>query len=138
MNKTKSIVVASLMLGMGLTACNSGGKHRDPGKTYAPDMVYSRAYDAYTVNPNFADGQTSREPVAGAVARGMELPDHLTEGDTMAYKAFDTDLRFNEMEMQEGQRLNCFTKTHVISKYTAPTNLTEIIKPVIPMFLVRT
>lgn len=106
MNKTKSIVVASLILGLGTAACNQNGdKHRNPGRTYAPDMVYSRAYDAYTYNPNFADSQTSRLPVPGTVARGHELPDHLREGDTNAYKAFTTNLRFNEVEMAEAKRL---------------------------------
>lgn len=105
MNKTKSIVVASLMIGLGLAACNSGDMRRNPGKTYAPDMTYSRAYDAYTSNPNFADSQSSRLPVAGTVARGHELPDHLTEGDTNAYKAFNTTMRFTEAEITEGGRL---------------------------------
>jgi len=106
MNKTKSIVVASLMVGLGMAACNQNGdKHRNPGRTYAPDMVYSRAYDAYTSNPNFADGQTSRLPVAGTVAMGHDLPDHLAEGDTNAYKAFTTHYRFSEAEVTEGGRL---------------------------------
>jgi mono/diheme cytochrome c family protein len=105
MNRTKSIVVASLMVGLGLVSCNGDGLRRNPGKTYAPDMTYSRAYDAYTANPNFADGQTSRLPVAGTVARGHELPDHLAEGDTNAYKAFTTNMRFTEAEVTEGGRL---------------------------------
>jgi cytochrome c len=68
-------------------------------------MVYSRAYDAYTYNPNFADSQTSRLPVPGTVARGHELPDHLVEGDTNAYKTYTTNLRFTEDELKEGKRL---------------------------------
>lgn len=105
MNKTKSIVVASLMIGLGLASCNSGSMRRNPGKIYAPDMTYSRAYDAYTANPNFADGQTSRKPISGTVAVGHELPDHMVEGDTNAYKSFTTDMRFNEAELAEGKRL---------------------------------
>jgi len=105
MNKTKSIVAASLMLGFGVAACNSGDIRRNPGKIYAPDMTYSRAYDAYTSNPNFADSQSSRQPVMGTVARGHQLPDHLTEGDTVAYKSFTTDMRFNADELKEGNRL---------------------------------
>ncbi len=104
MNKTKSIVAASLMIGS-LAACNSGNMRRNPGKIYAPDMTYSRAYDAYTSNPNFADSQTSRPPVAGTVAMGHQLPDHLAEGDTNAYKAFTTSLRFSDDELAEGGRL---------------------------------
>ena len=105
MSKTKSIVVASLMIGVGLAACNSGNMRRNPGRTYAPDMTYSRAYDAYTSNPNFADSQTSRLPVPGTIARGHELPDHLQEGDTNAYKTFTTSMRFNDDELAEGNRL---------------------------------
>lgn len=105
MNNTKSIVVASLMIGLGLASCNSGSMRRNPGKIYAPDMTYSRAYDAYTANPNFADGQTSRKPISGTVAVGHELPDHMVEGDTNAYKSFTTDMRFNEAELAEGKRL---------------------------------
>lgn len=105
MNKTKSIVVASLMAGLCLAACNSGDMRRNPGKTYAPDMTYSRAYDAYTANPNFADGQTSRQPVMGTVARGHELPDHLREGDTTSYRSFSTTAHFSAAEIAEGGRL---------------------------------
>lgn len=105
MNKTKSIIVATLMIGLGMTACNSGSMRRNPGRIYAPDMTYSRAYDAYTENPVFADSQSSRLPVKGTIARGHELPDHLTEGDTTAYKTFTTKLRFSEAELQEGERL---------------------------------
>lgn len=105
MNKTKSIVVAAVAIALGVSACNTGATRRNPGKTYAPDMTYSRAYDAYTHNPNFADGETSRLPVDGTVARGHQLPDHLVEGDTNAYKSFTTDLRFTEAEVAEGGRL---------------------------------
>ncbi len=105
MNKTKGIVIAILAIGLGLTACNTDGIRRNPGKTYAPDMTYSRAYDAYTHNPNFADGETSRLPVEGTVAQGHELPDHLVEGDTNAYKTLTTDLRFTEAQVAEGGRL---------------------------------
>lgn len=106
MNKTRSIVLASLLASVGLmSSCNSGNMRRNPGKIYAPDMTYSRAYDAYTSNPNFADGQTSRVPIKGAIAVGHDLPDHLVEGDTNAYKALTTSYRFNEAEIKEGGRL---------------------------------
>lgn len=93
------------MLVSGLVACNSGNMRRDPGVTYAPDMTYSRAYDAYTENPNFLDSQSSRLPVMGTVARGHELPDHLVEGDTNAYNTFTTSVKFTEDELKEGGRL---------------------------------
>lgn len=105
MNKTRSILLAGLLAGVGLISCNSGNMRRNPGKIYAPDMTYSRAYDAYTKNPNFADGQTSRVPTAGTIAVGHDLPDHLIEGDTNAYKTMTTSYRFNEAELKEGGRL---------------------------------
>jgi mono/diheme cytochrome c family protein len=105
MNKIKSIVVASLAITVGLMSCDSGNMRRTPGHIYAPDMTYSRAYDAYTTNPNFKDSMTSRLPVEGAIARGHQLPDHLAEGDTTAYKTFNTTMRFTADEVKEGGRL---------------------------------
>lgn len=88
-----------------LAACNSGGIRRNPGKTYAPDMTYSRAYDAYTPNPVTSNGLTSQLPVNGTIARGQALPDHLTEADSVAYNAMKSPYKFTEAELEEGQRL---------------------------------
>jgi mono/diheme cytochrome c family protein len=104
-SKSKSLIILSVVLVMSMEACNSGNIRRNPGRIYAPDMTYSRAYDAYTLNPNFKDSQTSRPPVPGTIAIGHMLPDHLKEGDTLAYKTFTTSLRFNEDELAEGRRL---------------------------------
>ena len=63
---------------------------RTPGKVYMPDMAYSRAYETYSPNPLFADGQTNREPVAGTVKRGEDYPVHMEMdkvGDTANYYA---------------------------------------------------
>src|SRR5271165_3197888 len=100
MNTIKSIAVASLVVALVLVSCDSGDIRRTPGHIYAPDMTYSRAYDAYTSNPNFSDSLTSRPPVPGTIARGHQLPDHLVQGDTMAYKTFTTALHFNAAEMK--------------------------------------
>jgi len=105
MNKIKSILVGSLTITIGLVSCDSGDMRRTPGHIYAPDMTYSRAYDAYSSNPNFSDSLTSRPPVAGTVARGHDLPDHLKMDDTVAYKTMTTNLRFSAEELKEGGRL---------------------------------
>ncbi len=98
--------ILALAAGLMVASCtNNGEKHRDPGRIYAPDMTYSRAYDYYNENPNFADGHTARRPVTGTVARDQELPDHLVENDTNAYKTFTTSLRFNEGELAQAKRL---------------------------------
>lgn len=88
-----------------LAACNSGDIRRNPGKTYAPDMVYSQAYDAYTTNPVTANGLTSQQPVKGTVARGHALPNHLTESDTNAYYAMQSPYSFTEKDLDEAKRL---------------------------------
>lgn len=41
------------------------------GYDFIPDMVYSRAYDTYSKNPNFPDSMTMRAPVTGTVPRGF-------------------------------------------------------------------
>lgn len=107
MKITKSIVAIGLALATtGMVACDSGNDmRRNPGKMYAPDMVHSRAYDAYTTNPNFSDSMTSRLPVDGTIARGHSLPDHLVEGDSNAYKTFTTNVKFTDAELREGGRL---------------------------------
>ena len=69
-------------------------------------MTYSRAYDAYTSNPALGkDSLVSRLPVSGTIARDHQLPDHMVEGDTTAYKSFNTSLRFGAADMKEGKRL---------------------------------
>jgi mono/diheme cytochrome c family protein len=102
----KKYLVTLVVAGAALfAACNSGNTRRNPGKTYVPDMVYSRAYDAYTKNPVTHNGLTSQEPVSGTIARGHALPDHLTEADTSAYSALQSPYTFNEAQLAEGKRL---------------------------------
>ena len=105
MKNFKTFLSVALAASLGLVACNTGGIRHSPGRIYAPDMVYSRAYDAYTSNPNFTDSQTSRLPVPGTIARDHMLPDHLVEGDTNAYKTFNTTLKFTDDQVDEGGRL---------------------------------
>ena len=105
MNKLFSLI-ALVTVVASFTACTSNGeRHRNPGRTYAPDMTYSRAYDYYNGNPNFRDGLTARVPVRGTLARGRELPDHMQEGDTNGYKAYKVGMRFDAAGVDEGRRL---------------------------------
>jgi len=103
----KHLTLAAGLLGSALLfgACNSGATRRNPGKIYAPDMTYSRAYDYYNGNPNFSDGLTARVPVRGTVPRGAELPDNMVEGDTNGYKTYRIPARFDAAGLDEGRRL---------------------------------
>jgi mono/diheme cytochrome c family protein len=90
---------------------------REPGKTYMPDMAYSRAYETYSTSPVFVDGQTNREPVSGTVKRGDAYPFHIAmdkPGDTANYyasRAVKNPLpALNADDLKEAERLyliNC-------------------------------
>ena len=59
-----TVVILSSMM---LLACD---RHRNmPGYDFMPDMVYSRAYDAYSENPVFRDSITNQTPVYGTIPR---------------------------------------------------------------------
>jgi len=56
-----------------LSSCDED--RNSAGYNYYPDMVDSRAYEAQSENPNFADGKTSRLPVKGTIPRGHMVYD---------------------------------------------------------------
>lgn len=65
---------------------------REPGSVYMPDMGYSRAYETFADHSNLAEAGIfyNNQPVVGTIARGEELPFHLTKdapGDTTNYTA---------------------------------------------------
>lgn len=77
-----------------LSSCNS--VKRDPGRTYMPDMTYSRAYETYSVTEEqkqelLRNGtHFSNTPVAGTIKRGEMFPFSLTKdviGDSTNYIA---------------------------------------------------
>jgi len=62
-------IMILLFSGMILWSCDRQKSMR--GYDFIPDMVYSRAYDTYSKNPNFKDSMTMRVPVNGTVPRGF-------------------------------------------------------------------
>ncbi len=56
----------------------------NPGYDYFPDMAYSKAYETYAPNPNFADSATLQDPVPGTISREEEL---------YPYKKNDADMK---------------------------------------------
>ncbi|MHB1920756.1 MAG: c-type cytochrome [Chitinophagaceae bacterium] len=87
------------------SSCHAG--KNNPGTIYMPDMYYSRAYDAYTPNPNFADGQTSRMPVPGTIKRGALLPFHLpfTDSGYAVSGLVKCPIPLSPADLKEGKRL---------------------------------
>lgn len=94
-----TILVASAAFAV---SCNSGDIRRDTGVTYAPDMVYSRAYDAYKPNPVSPDS-TSLMPVKGTIARDHALPINIPQQDTTSWYALTSPYKFTEQELAEGK-----------------------------------
>jgi len=53
-------------------AWQAGSTPSEPNAEFLPEMVRSPAYGAFEANPNFADGKTLRQPVAGTIPRGAQ------------------------------------------------------------------
>lgn len=72
--------LVNIVLFAGLLSCvlltwTAGRDFSRPNVEFFPEMVHSLAYEAFAPNPNFRDGKTLQQPVAGTIARG-ELPLH--------------------------------------------------------------
>ncbi len=57
--------IAALVVVVFFVSCDRD--RNTPGWQYFDDMVKSPAYETYTSNPNFTDGQTMRNPVEGTI-----------------------------------------------------------------------
>lgn len=107
-----------------IVAASCSSPSEDPkstGTEYMPDMYRGPAYETYTSNPNFKDSMTSRQPVAGTVARANAVyndVDRMMSGDFMTtnypgtpegYEAAGTGLKnpvpLTSESMAEGKRL---------------------------------
>jgi len=75
----KKVIIQLLVLCWWFTSCDR--THNDPGYDYFPDMFYSKAYETYSENPNFADGKTLREPVEGTIPTDI-IPYPYEKNDT--------------------------------------------------------
>ncbi len=95
------------MIGLGIAAMAMSCKKdysRKPGRIYAPDMTYSRAYETYSENPNFADETTNRRPVNGAVPRGELTAPVFEESDSLRIYALGNPLEITAHDLEEGER----------------------------------
>ncbi|MBN8836790.1 MAG: cytochrome c [Sphingobacteriia bacterium] len=92
---------------------------RKPNNIYMPDMAYSRAYETYADHSNLKEQgiNYNNRPVEGTIARGEEMPFHLTKdkaGDTTNYAASKSVKSpvdsLNKTDLAEAERLyliNC-------------------------------
>ena len=106
-----------LLLAAGIWGCTD--VKRSPGRTYMPDMAYSRAYETYTdISDLDSHGiNYTRVPVAGTIKRGEVLPFTIPQdkaGDSTNYIASRQVANplpaLNQGQMVEAERLylvNC-------------------------------
>ena len=120
MKRTIIIAAGIMAIGFGLMGCR-GASGNDPGTAYMPDMYYARAYETYGYNnvEGEFDSLASRRikysalPVPGTIARGDEMPHHITAADTVAAQSLKNPLDSMAMTkgaMKEAERLylvNC-------------------------------
>ncbi|MEZ5045510.1 MAG: cytochrome c [Chitinophagaceae bacterium] len=81
--------------------------HRNPGKTYAPDMVYSVAQDYYNSTEKITaqGGSYNKMPVQGTVAREQSIPSHIGENDTLLANSNTCNIDLVASDLEEGKRL---------------------------------
>ena len=113
MKKTKILLSFIIMIGL-VTLAESCDSKREPGKTYMPDMAYSRAYEAYAPN-NLAKENINYipYPVEGTIRRGDLFP-YTLPNDSNGYKMSagvkDPLPPLDTVQMKEAERLfniNC-------------------------------
>jgi mono/diheme cytochrome c family protein len=92
----KKLTIISIFAAAGVTLAACSDVKREPGRTYMPDMAYSRAYETYSVTEErkaelLKQGiHYSNMPVPGTVKRGENYTFRLTKdraGDSTNYVA---------------------------------------------------
>lgn len=113
----KFLIIATVIIAV-ITAASCNKIRRTPGRTYMPDMTYSRAYESYaSTNALKKEGVFyNAMPVQGTMARGDEMPFPIAQdkpGDTVNYFAsrqVKNPLAIESVDMKEAERLflvNC-------------------------------
>jgi mono/diheme cytochrome c family protein len=113
MKKIRILLSFVIIIGM-IIIMDSCGSKRDPGRTYMPDMAYSRAYEAYAPNSLAKeDVNYVPYPVEGTIRRGDLFPYPLpndSNGYRMSAEIKDPLPPLDTSDMKEASRLfnvNC-------------------------------
>lgn len=119
----KFVIAAGCMaISFGFVSCGAHGD--DPGHAYMPDMYYSRAYESYGYNDVGGERDSLKArginytamPVPGTVARGEELPYHMTNDSAgltaanLLRSPLDSATNITTANMKEAERIyliNC-------------------------------
>jgi mono/diheme cytochrome c family protein len=113
MKKMKILISFVLIIGL-ITLVQSCDSKREPGKTYMPDMQYSRAYEAYAPNDLMKQNVNYVPyPVEGTIRRGDLFPYPLpndSNGYKLSAQIKDPLPPLDAVQMKEAERLfniNC-------------------------------
>ena len=95
-------VIATVLILLVFMSCDR--TRTSTGWDYMRDMYYSEAYETYTPNENFENGQTMRTPVAGTVPRGMvPFPYEKTDEDRiLAGEELSNPVMVSEVSIARG------------------------------------
>ncbi len=107
------IIGASITMVIVIAGCNK--VRRSPGRTYMPDMAYSRAYETYSSTEDLQKYGVHYTglPVPGTIARGDMLQIYTLPNDSTGYiqsAAVNNPLRIDSIDVIEAERLyqvNC-------------------------------
>jgi mono/diheme cytochrome c family protein len=119
----KKLVVIAFISGTTLMVSCGDGVKREPGRVYMPDMMYSRAYETYSITEEQRKEWEKQgiyftgAPVPGTVKRGIDYTFHLIKdkpGDSTNYVASkqikNPVVAMDSVTMKESERLylvNC-------------------------------
>lgn len=91
-----------LLLSLIFTLISCSGGRNSTGYSIINDMMYSEAYEAFSVNPVFDDGQSMQAAPAGTIARG-KMPHPMT-ADGLA-EVLDNPFTMTEYTWKRGENL---------------------------------
>jgi mono/diheme cytochrome c family protein len=119
----KKLVIISFISGAAILMGCGGKVKREPGRVYMPDMMYSRAYETYSLSEEERKELEkkgiyfTKTPVAGTISRGDNYSFRLTmdrAGDSTNYVASrqikNPVVAMDSVNMKESERLyliNC-------------------------------
>ena len=100
-------IVFSLFVVITFLSCNKDKGTRKVQYMADTDMYNPVPYEAYSKNPNTADGLTSQRPVAGTIARGHAPYEYANsqEGYLLAKDSLVSSLPANEVDTKKGKAL---------------------------------
>lgn len=85
------IAVGCIAIGLGLVSCGAHGD--DPGRSYMPDMYYSRAFETYYYND--VHGEYDSLKKRGIFYNRMPVPGTIARGDMSSYNLTNDSVGLN-------------------------------------------